>query len=197
MVLYKIHNPLFTILIFHYSPKNAFGIFFLRHLTKGAPKVKFGTKWLEISKTFKISTRTITTESHINFTVILSILNIKWIKFWSYGSDLMWKLPLTRPWHPSVSSQHRNPAIFDTRLPNMKDQHWVLKDQFCILDNTLQPYLFVDAWLAATSCTPIIMFRTFDLRTAGGRYHWSPRPATSWYLLYMLCINESWLYRIP
>ena len=56
----------------------------------------------------------------------------------------------------------------------MKDQHSVLKDQFCILDNTLQPYLFVDAWLAATSCTPIIMFRTLDLRT---RHRWSPRPA--------------------
>ena len=30
-----------------YAPKNASGTFFIKHLTSGAPKVKFGTKCLE------------------------------------------------------------------------------------------------------------------------------------------------------
>ena len=30
-----------------YAPKNASGTFFLKHLTSGAPNVKFGTKCLE------------------------------------------------------------------------------------------------------------------------------------------------------
>ena len=33
-----------------YLPKKAFGTFFRKHFTNGAPKVKLGTKWLTAKK---------------------------------------------------------------------------------------------------------------------------------------------------
>jgi len=35
------------------SPKKALGTFFLKHFTKGAPNVKFGTKWLHRINIYK------------------------------------------------------------------------------------------------------------------------------------------------
>jgi len=41
---------------FFNSPKNALGTFFRKHFTKGAPNVKFGTKWLHKIKIIYLPT---------------------------------------------------------------------------------------------------------------------------------------------
>lgn len=114
---------------------------------------------------------------------------------WSEIGHYYIHIHITRPLHPSVSSQRHNQAVFDTHLPNMKDQHSVLKDQFCILDNTRQPYSFVDffqkllhvrLWL----CPELLICELL----AGGRHVPAPTYTDEQMLWFVDQNNERQLY---